>query len=152
MCSFSVVQLFVTSWTVACQASLSIGLSREEYCSGLPFPSPGDLPNPWIKPMFVSCIGRQILYHWATREACFTSKLLESKQTLLRSWDVSFKCKNDGVSLPPQTFKTTQVQNKIHTSFTTVSEALSCSQSVMDSQAETRKVVHCWVILQLLCI
>ena len=37
-------------WTVACQASLSIGFFRQEYWSGLPFPSPGDLPNPGIKP------------------------------------------------------------------------------------------------------
>ena len=35
---------------VACQASLSMGFSRQEYWSGLPFPSPGDLPNPGIKP------------------------------------------------------------------------------------------------------
>ena len=40
----------VTSWTVACQAPLSLGFSRQEYWSGLPFPSPGDLPNPGIKP------------------------------------------------------------------------------------------------------
>ena len=40
----------VTLWTVAHQASLSMGFSRQEYCSGLPFPSPGDLPNPGIEP------------------------------------------------------------------------------------------------------
>ena len=40
----------VTLWTVSCQAPLSIGFSRQEYWSGLPFPSPGDLPNPGIKP------------------------------------------------------------------------------------------------------
>ena len=39
-----------TPWTVACQAPLSMGFSRQEYWSGLPFPSPGDLPNPGIKP------------------------------------------------------------------------------------------------------
>ena len=44
--SLSHVQLFATSWTVACQAPPSIGFSRLEYWSGLPFPSPGDLPNP----------------------------------------------------------------------------------------------------------
>ena len=37
--------------TVACQAPLFVGFSRQEYWSGLPFPSPGDLPNPGIKPM-----------------------------------------------------------------------------------------------------
>ena len=40
----------VTSWTVAHQAPLSMGFSRQEYRSGLPFPSPGDLPNPGIEP------------------------------------------------------------------------------------------------------
>ena len=48
--SLSRVQLFVTPWTVACQAPLSMGFSRQEYWSGLPFPSPGDLPDPGIKP------------------------------------------------------------------------------------------------------
>ena len=43
-------QLFETPWTVACQAPLSMGFSRQEYWSGLPFPSPGDLPNPGIEP------------------------------------------------------------------------------------------------------
>ena len=40
----------VTPWTVACQAPLSMGFSRQEYRSGLPFPSPGHLPNAGIKP------------------------------------------------------------------------------------------------------
>ena len=39
-----------TPWTIACQAPLSVGYSRQEYWSGLPFPSPGDLPNPGIEP------------------------------------------------------------------------------------------------------
>ena len=48
--SFSVVSDSTTPWTVACQAPLSIGFPRQEYWSGLPFPSPGDLPDPGIKP------------------------------------------------------------------------------------------------------
>ena len=48
--SLSCIQLFATPWTVACQAPLSVGFSRQEYWSGLPFPSPGDLPNPGIEP------------------------------------------------------------------------------------------------------
>ena len=44
------VQLFVAPRTVACQAPLSVGFSRQEYGSGLPFPSPWDLPNPGIEP------------------------------------------------------------------------------------------------------
>ena len=49
--SLSHVQLFATPWTVAHQAPPSMGLSRQEYWSGLPFPSPGDVPNPEIEPM-----------------------------------------------------------------------------------------------------
>ena len=44
------VRLFATPWTVAYQALLSMGFSRQEYWSGLPFPSPGDLPDPGIEP------------------------------------------------------------------------------------------------------
>ena len=45
------VQLFVTPWTIANQAPLSMGFSRQEYWSGLPIPSPGDLPDPGIEPV-----------------------------------------------------------------------------------------------------
>ena len=48
--SLRCVRLFATPWTVARQAPLSMGFSRQEYWSGLLFPSPGDLPNPGIKP------------------------------------------------------------------------------------------------------
>ena len=48
------------SWTVAHHASLSMEFSRQEYQSWLPFPSPGDFPNPGIKPRSLHC--RQILY------------------------------------------------------------------------------------------
>ena len=48
--SLSHVPLFVTPWTVAYQATLSMEFSRQEYWSGLPFLSPGDLPNPGIEP------------------------------------------------------------------------------------------------------
>ena len=49
-CHFSCNQIFVTPWTVAYQAPLSMGFSRRDYCSGLPFPFPGDLPDPGIEP------------------------------------------------------------------------------------------------------
>ena len=47
---FSLVQLCATLWTVALQAPLSMGFSRQEYWSGLPCPPPGDLPNPGMEP------------------------------------------------------------------------------------------------------
>ena len=52
---FSNVRLFVTPWTAAHQAPLSMWFSRQEYWSGLPFPSPGDLPDPGIEPMILTC-------------------------------------------------------------------------------------------------
>ena len=56
---------FATPWTVAHQVSLSMKFSREECWSRLPFPPPGDLPDPGIKPMsHFSRIGMWILYHW----------------------------------------------------------------------------------------
>ena len=48
--SLSHVRLFVTPWTVAHQAPPSMEFSRQEYWSGLPFPSPGNLPNPGFEP------------------------------------------------------------------------------------------------------
>ena len=49
-CHFSRVQVFVTPWTIARQAPVSMEFSRQEYWSGLPCPAPGDLPNPGTKP------------------------------------------------------------------------------------------------------
>ena len=59
--SLRCVRLFGTTWTVALQASPSMGFSKQEYWSGLPFPSPEDPPNPGIEPGFPHC--RQTLYH-----------------------------------------------------------------------------------------
>ena len=56
----SCIQIFVTPRTVASQASQSMGFSRQEYWSGVPFPSPRDLPYPGIKPGLLHC--RQMLY------------------------------------------------------------------------------------------
>ena len=51
------IPLFATLWTVAHQVPLSMGFLRQEYWSGLPFPSPGDLPNPGIKPLSSALAG-----------------------------------------------------------------------------------------------
>ena len=55
---FSCLQLFATLWTLSRQALLSTGFSRQEYWSGLPFPLPGDFPNPGIEHMSLN------LLHW----------------------------------------------------------------------------------------
>ena len=47
---FSCIRLFATPWTVAHQAPVSMGFPRQEYWSGLPFPSPGDLSDPEMEP------------------------------------------------------------------------------------------------------
>ena len=59
---------FLTPWTVAHHAPLSVGFPRQITGSRLLFPSPGDLHDPGIEPM-ISCTGWQILYHWTTRKA-----------------------------------------------------------------------------------
>ena len=71
------VQLFVTSWTIACQAPLSMIFFWQEYWSGLPCPPPGDLPNPEIElASLASHVWWQILYFWATWEATIHTILL----------------------------------------------------------------------------
>ena len=59
---FSRVQLFVTPWTVAYQAPLSMGFFRQDYWSGLPCPSPKDLPDPGIKPCLFGHLHWQVGY------------------------------------------------------------------------------------------
>ena len=60
--SFSRVRLFETPWTVARQATLSMGFPQQEYWSGLLFSPPRDLPNQEIYVSCISCIGRQVIY------------------------------------------------------------------------------------------
>ena len=79
--SLSHVRPCVTPWTVALQTPLCMGFSRQEYWSGLPFPSPGDLPDLELNLSVVH--GRQILYglsHQGSQEAVatcfFRSKLM----------------------------------------------------------------------------
>ena len=63
-------RLFATPWTVACQAPLSMGFSIQEYWSGLPFPPPGDLPDPGIEPTSPALAGRLPLSH-TTQLKCY---------------------------------------------------------------------------------
>ena len=65
-CFSRVVQLFAIPWTVAHQDPLSMEFSRQEYWSGLPCPSPGDLPTQGLNTGLLHC--RQILYHLSYRE------------------------------------------------------------------------------------
>ena len=101
---FSHVCLCVTPWTVACQASLSMGFSRQEYWSGFPCPSPGDLPDPGFKPISLISLISYISYIFthlaggflttsATWEASFllpsifpSIKVFPNKSTLCIKW------------------------------------------------------------------
>ena len=65
---FSRVWLFVTLWTLACQAPLSMGFFRQGYWNGLPCPPPGDLPDPGIEPVSPALAGKFFITT-ATREA-----------------------------------------------------------------------------------
>ena len=87
---FSCVWLFVTLWAVAHQAPLSMGFSRQEYWSGLPFPSPRDLLNPGNLPdtgnptLSISHIGRWVLYQWChlgSPQVSFRFNALEKERT-----------------------------------------------------------------------
>ena len=68
--SLSHVRLFAMPWTVAYQVPPSMGFSRQEYGSGLPFPSPGDIPNPGIEPRSPTLYAD--IYHLNHQEMLFT--------------------------------------------------------------------------------
>ena len=74
------IRLSVISWTVARQAPLSMGFSRQEYWSGLPCPPPGDLPNPGIEPVSlnVSCIAGGFFATTATWGAHANNKHIQN--------------------------------------------------------------------------
>ena len=77
--SLSRVWFFVNPWTVASQAPLSLGFSRQEYWSGLPCPPPGDLPDPGIKPVSLMppALTARFFTTSATWKACEVPKTLE---------------------------------------------------------------------------
>ena len=62
--------IFVTPWTIANQASLSMGFLRQEYYSGLSFPSPGDLPDPGMEPASPALAGEFFITEPAGKSLC----------------------------------------------------------------------------------
>ena len=75
----------MTPWTVACQAPLSMEFSREEYWSGLPFPSPGDLPNPGIEPRSPALQADSLSIEPAGKLSCllYDSLLVKAKKDIV---------------------------------------------------------------------
>ena len=73
VCTLSCVRFFMTPWTVSHQAPLFMEFSKQEYCSGLPFPSPGDLPNQGIEPTspVSPTLAGSFFTSWATRAALY---------------------------------------------------------------------------------
>ena len=88
---FSRVWLFATPWTVAHQVPLSMGFSRQEYWSGLPFPSPEDLPNPGIKPVSLtsSALAGEFFTTSAPWEALTNPYLSQFRCSVLSSKELS---------------------------------------------------------------
>ena len=81
MKSLSSVQLFVTPWTVAYHAPPSMGFSRQEYWSGLPFPSPEDLPDPiWVSHIVGRCSTIRATRKVQTESKKIVNALLSSVQ------------------------------------------------------------------------
>ena len=88
--------VFVTPWTIACHAPLSVKFPRQEYWSGLPLPSLGDLPEPGIKIASPTLTGRFFTTDWATREAQdipynLLKVLLPSDRAVTRAQSVSHR-------------------------------------------------------------
>ena len=81
---FSCVWLFVTLWTVAGQAPLSLGFSRQQYWSGLSFPPPGDLPDQGIKP--ASLVSPALAGRFFTSSA----KAITSVGCLAEKWSTGY--------------------------------------------------------------
>ena len=96
----------LTPWTVACQASLSMEFSRQQYWSGLPFPSPGDFPDPGIKPVSPvspTVAGRFFITYRRLSGRFFITeppgKPLRSKSGVLIRWDWRLLQKEEEKSL-----------------------------------------------------
>ena len=82
----SCVRLFTTPWTVTYQAPLSMGFSRQQYWSGLPFPSPGDLPDPGIEPGSPALLSQVN----TKTETTIEGYILRKKNTKMGFWGSSF--------------------------------------------------------------
>ena len=99
----------LTQWTVACQTPRSMGFSRQEYWSGLPFPSPGNLPNPEIDPGLLHC--SQIVY-WLNYKGkgnplfCYTANEFK--------WNQKSIILNEEIKLVPQNTITRRIKEPVN--------------------------------------
>ena len=113
---FSQVRLCVTQWTVACQAPLSMGFSRQGYWSGLPCPPPGDLSNPGIKPTFLSSPALTGVFFttsaaWEALDYTYGSGQSTLFLFLGKAWRWNRKRRSAAWRLPGLTFSETSLQD-----------------------------------------
>ena len=86
MCVLSHVQLFAVPWTIVHQALLSMEFSRQEYWSGLPFPTPGDLPHPGIKHASLSSPALADIFFITSTTSYHHLKCFFKKQNKRQTW------------------------------------------------------------------
>ena len=124
--SLSCVRLYVTPWTAAFQAPPLMGFSRQEYWSGLPFPSPEDIPDPGIHPGLRHC--RQTVYHQSHQRSPsfeFSSVQFSSVAQLYPTFWDPMDCSTPGLPVHQQLPEFTQTH--VHW----VSDAIQSSHSVI---------------------
>ena len=97
MCTLSHIWLFMTPWTESCQAPVSMKFPRQEYWNELPFPSLGDLLDPGF---CVTCIGRWILYHWASWGARVNSQQFSKSAVCLLKYQIFMYLNSIRVEIP----------------------------------------------------
>ena len=126
--SLSHIWLFATPWTLACQAPLSMEFSRQEYWSGLPFPFPGDLPNPGIEPASLALEGMFLTTAAAkSLQSCPTLWPQRRQPTRLpRPWDTPGKNTGVGCHFLLQCRKV-KSESEVAQSCPTPSDPMGCS-------------------------
>ena len=85
VCVVSRTWLFVAPWTIAPQAPLPMGSSRQEFGSGVPFPTPGDFPNPGMEPK--SFVSPALTGRFFTTSATWEAQLGSCRRTKSRQWE-----------------------------------------------------------------
>ena len=115
---FSHGRLFATPWTVARQAPLSIGFPRQESWSGLPCPSPGDLPHPGTEPASLTSVLASGFFATSTIWKPNQTKVIKSNQNLTNQ-KVTFKVNGKLPQMwpPSPTRPVTLVQSALYTEF-----------------------------------
>ena len=132
---FSQVQLFVTPWTVALQAPLSMGVSKQEYWSGLPRPSPGDISDPHL--LSPALAGRE--NSWEAQISCIIW------------WYLTYESESESHSVVPDSLPLHGLYRPWNSSGqNTWVGILSLLQEIFPAQGSNPGLLHCrWILYQL---